>query len=304
MDKTACTSTSEKYSKLVAKQRNDRLNATKIRQEKEETKGLVRKENAKIRAQLKKSALLNVEIVQTVKRKYTKGKASVDSEEPVVKRKRIAVRGIIHSKTKSVSIPAIKSISIPKKIKSASIPKKKKSAKKMCQKAIDEKRRKGNERVKKYRANLSDEAKESIRAHDRKYQKDRKDKRIDLPINEMPKRKQRETRKKWRKYSSSYRERQANIKSTLEFAMENTPNSSPASACSGNSNNLALLVTGRASSSRKLSGRKQVKIGRSKLARDIKQKDEQLKKLTTPTRALQETYSTMSQNQINTISCN
>ena len=30
-----------------------------------------------------------------------------------------------------------------------------------------------------------------------------------------------------------------------------------------------------------LSGRKQVKIGRSKLARDIKQKDEQLKKLTT-----------------------
>src|SRR6218665_3520320 len=91
---------------------------------KKKTNGLVRKKNANICPQLKKTALLNVEIVQTVKRKYEKGKASVDSEEPVVKKKRIAVRGIIPSKTKSVSMPAIKSISIPKKIKSASIPKK------------------------------------------------------------------------------------------------------------------------------------------------------------------------------------
>lgn len=134
------------------------------------------------------------------------------------------------------------------------------------QKIVDEQRRKTRERVRKHRAKMTEEARQKRREDDRGYRRMRKLKNIDKSIKELSCREQRKLRKRWRTYTRAHRQRIAAAKEAAA-ATVTTPMNRPSS-----------VALDRTSSSHKSSGRRQVRIGRSRVVRELKRKSEQLER--------------------------
>jgi len=115
---------------------------------------------------------------------------------------------------------------------------------------------------------MTEKAKQKRRDNDREYRRMRRIKNIDKPIKKLSHREQSAKRKHWRSYARAYRERIAAAKEAETAAVTvNTPMDAPSS-----------VAMYRTSSSRKASGRRQVRRRQSIVVRELKRKTEELER--------------------------
>ena len=247
-----------KYKTLKAKLRNDRLKATENRNARQKEIADIRKTKRRIQYAARREACKLMRSVGVQADETSNRRCNDDTFNSLqMQRPSSAVHtGVVQARSNKRKCTEGSKRTVTKVTKVDS---------------LEEERRRVRERVQKFRNKLTEEAKEKIRAKDREYRRQRKVKKLDKSISEMSKKEQRQQRKRWSAYAKAYRERKrllAASHATVFCVAED--DSTPVTP--------APVSLGRASSSRKLVGRRRVSIGRSKMVRELLKSKEELKK--------------------------